>query len=156
MDAGRERVDVPEQDRLERLAVVGEREPRVLLADDALAGDAKRRVEARRREPRPPDRLGEATREVDRELAARELAVGLAALLEVVRRERLARDGFERFGEPVEVAGAKRQARRVGVPAEAQDRSRLALRDKVERVAQVEAGDRPARAAQLALAARRS
>jgi len=98
-----------------------------------------------------PSRLGCRTVARGRDRDTRVPAtVGLDRARELRGREQLARHGFEAFRESREIRRAQRQPRCGGVPAEAQEQIRFALRDDIQRVAQMQAENGPARAAEFA------
>jgi hypothetical protein len=84
-----------------------------------------------------------------------EHAVGLTDAGELRRRELLARDRLERRREVREIRLGDGETRGVRVAAEARDDAGRALRDEVERIPQMEAGDRAAGPLELVPAAAR-
>src|SRR5262249_47259803 len=114
----RQRFSVAEQDRLEALAAAGQREPRVLGAHRALIEHREHAIEQRRRKALAPDLIAQERRELEGQLAARELAVGVERPREIGWRELLARDDFEQRGEALEVRARERESRGVRVSAE--------------------------------------
>src|SRR6266849_9635303 len=91
-----------------------------------------------------------AAREAEIEIRGFERTVGLDRARKLRGREQLAGHGFEALREACEIRGAQREACCCCVPAEAQKQARFALRDEIQRVAQMQARNRPARAADLA------
>src|SRR5882762_6212662 len=127
-----------------------ELELQVLLAHHALAEYLELVAERRLRKTLSPDLGVEQLREAEIEIRGFQRTVGLDRARKLRGREQLARHGFEAFRETREISSAQREARRRGVPAEAQEQARFALGDEIQRVAQMQAGDGPARAADLA------
>src|SRR6516225_1144016 len=148
-DAGGERTDVPEHHCLEAAATAIERQAKMLIADHALSQDLEDIVEGRRRKPLAPNPVAERLCELETQLVGFERAVAFELPGEMRRRELLTRHGFEGRRESRQRVRRKRKTRRVGVPAETPNRARHALVDKVERVTQVEPGNRSTAAAQL-------
>jgi hypothetical protein len=66
---------VAEQDRVEPLALTGERQLRMRAADDSLVEDRERVVEYRRGEALAPDFPGKRGGEVEREFAPFEASI---------------------------------------------------------------------------------
>ena len=88
--------------------------------------------------------------EFEGELANLQRAVGFVGPVQLRRREPIARDLLERRHKRRQARLADRQAGGKGVAAEARDQRGIALGHEVERVAQVEALDRPARSFEFA------
>jgi hypothetical protein len=93
-----------------------------------------------------PDLLLHHAHGIERVVAGFERAVGFQGARQIRRREQFAADLLEGGFEARQVAFAQRQAGGGGVAAEAQQQVGVALGDQVQRVAQVQAGDRAARA----------
>src|SRR5262249_43601039 len=144
-----------EAHRLERAPRARELEFQVLVADHALALDLEVVAEERLRKPLAPDLVVEEPRDAQVEVRGLERAVGLDRVRELRWREQVARHGLEAPREALEVQLAQRQPRGGGVAAEAHQQSRLALGEQVERVSQMQAGDRAPRSADLARPGRR-
>src|SRR6266849_1164395 len=131
-----------------------ELELQVFLADHALAEHLELVAEHRLRKTLSPDLGVEQLREAQIEIRGFERTVGLDRARKLRGREQLARHGFEAFREAREIRRAQRQSRGGGVPAKAQEQVRFALRDEIQSVAQMQAENGAARAADLAGAGR--
>ena len=125
------------------------------LADDPLLGNVEEVVEGGRGKPLAPDLARKRVREVERELGRLEAAVRRLKAGEIRRRQHLARDGLEGGGESRQVGLGQRKARRIRVTAEAGDHAGRALRHDIQRVAQMESGNRASRPLELAAGATR-
>src|SRR6266513_4674481 len=97
-----------------------------------------------------PDLGVEQLREAEAEVRGFQRTVGLDRARKLRGREQLARHGLEALREAREIPRAQREAGRCGMSAEAQEQVRFALRDEIERVAQVQTRNRAAGAADLA------
>src|SRR5207247_7151903 len=94
-----------------------------------------------------PDLMIEELREAEIEVRGFQRTVGLDRAGKLRGREQPVRHGFEALRESREILSAQREARCCGVPAEAQEQVRFALCDEIQRVAQMQAENGPARAA---------
>src|SRR5438034_1078950 len=110
----------------------GAREPelQVLLAYHALAEHLELVAEERLGKTLSPDLMLEQLREAELEVRGFQRTVGLDRARKLRGREQLASHRLEALGESREIRRAQRQARSRGVPAEAQEQVRFALRDE--------------------------
>src|SRR4029453_2358514 len=150
MNPVREGLGLPEHDGVEALVSTQKLDLEMTLADDTLAAYCEYAVEGRPRKALAPDPVTDRVRQRKRELAGLERAIRFDRPAKLCRGERLAGHRLEGCREPGEVALGQGQPRRVRVAAEAPDRAGSALCDEVERIAQMESGDRASGPAQLA------
>src|SRR6266568_2677783 len=121
----------------------------MLLADHALAEDLELVAEQRLRKTLAPDLLFQELREAEIEIRGLERPVGLDRASELRGRQPFAGHGFEEFREAREIFRTQRRSGG-GVPPEPQQQPGGALGDEIERVAQMQARDRAARALDFA------
>ena len=137
-----------EPDRVAQLAGMAQPQFQVFFADQALLQHVDLVEEHRRLEALAPD-LG--VQRGDRgqvEVFPRQRAVGGQTAVQRRGLQPFQRHLLQRAGKGRPVAFGHGAAGGHGVAAKAQQQTRVALADQIQRVAQVEAGDRPARALQ--------
>src|SRR5712691_4530918 len=122
----------------------------MLLASHALAEDLELVAEQRLRKALAPDLLFQELREAQIEIRGFERPVGLDRASELRGRQPFAGYGLEELREAREIFRAQRHAGRGRVPSEAQQQPGHALGDEIQRVAQMQARDRAARALDFA------
>ena len=128
----------------------------VPLADQALTDDFQFFAEQRRRKALAPDGGVQGVGHVGAAVLRRQRAVGGQAPRQGGGVQPFGGDVLQRLLEALELVFGDGAAGRHGVAAKAQQHAGVALGQQVQRVAQVKAGDRAARALQLVLASRRA
>ena len=142
-----------EANRLEARRAFAQRELQVLVLEQALVFHGEGVVEQRRREALAPYLAPDAAGGGKAHVAGFERAVALDGALKIGRRDQLAGNCLERRLEARQIAFADGKPGGGGVAAETQQQAGLALGYQVERVAQMQAGNRTARALEFAIAA---
>ena len=123
----------------------------MFLANDSLLLDGENPLEARRRKALAPDDARYALGQLQGHLVGGEVAVGFDDLREVGGRQQAAGDGFEGVRKFGQRGFVNRQARRCRMATEFCDESRMALGYQVQRIAQMQRGDRAAGAFERAV-----
>ena len=118
----------------------------MFLADHALRLHAEIAFEQRLGKALPPHLALQIARDVQREFARIERAIGSDGFHQRIGIEQFLRNSFEREPKIIEVFFADAQARRHRVAAEFLDQMRLAFGDQIERIAQMQPGDAASRA----------
>src|SRR5690349_14107254 len=144
-----QRIERVEAHRLEGAPGARELELQMLLAHHALAQHLEIVAEERLRKSLSPDLVIQEPRQAEIEIRGLERAVRLDRARELRRGEQLARHDFEALGKAREIGLAQSQARGGSVTAEAQEQSRFALGEQVERIAQMQPRDRSPRTPDL-------
>ena len=135
-----------EPDAVDGLALVAQLQRQVLFTDQALADDLDLFAEHRRRKTLAPDGGVQRVHHVGAPVFGRQRAVGLQPARERGGIQPFGGDLLQRAVEGVEVLFGNGAAGRHGVAAKFDQHAGVALGYQVERVAQVKAGNRAARA----------
>jgi hypothetical protein len=141
-----------ELDGIQGLHPFAQAQLEVFVLEDALAFDDELVLEQRWRKALAPDFGFEQARGGDREVGGFEAAVGFQRARAIGGCQQLVGDLRKQLAK-AQSRFAQRHAGGHGVPAKAQQQARRALGHQIEGVAQVQAGDRTARALDLAAVA---
>src|SRR6266704_5011604 len=146
----RQGIERVEAHRLDGSPAARELELQMLLTYHALAEDLEHVAEQRLRETLAPDLVFEQLREAQIEIRGLERPVGLDRASELRGRQPFAGHGLEERRGAREIFRTQRRSGGGRVPPEPQQQPGGALGDEIERVAQMQARDRAARALDFA------
>ncbi len=144
-----------EPDSVHRLALVPQLELQVLVGHQPLRNDFDHLAEDRRREALAPHLVVQGVDQIGPAVFGRQRTVGVQAPQQRRRIQPLLRNLPQSLLEDFQVFLGEGAAGGHGVPAKTQQHAGMALGDQVQRVAQMKAGNRAARALELVLLAGR-